>query len=67
MDKKKGIIIEDTSLDSDMSKFGDYDNPKDGCPNCGRYRIMLGDDKKHRCEKCGWCIEDEDYDTSIMH
>ena len=35
-----------------QAKMGDYDNPDTGCPNCGRYRIMLGDDGKHRCEKC---------------
>lgn len=48
-----------------QSKIGDYDNPKDGCPNCGRSRIMIGDDKKHRCEKCYWCIENNEYDTDF--
>ncbi len=40
---------------------GDYDNPPDGCPNCGRQRIMLCQDEKHHCEKCWWCIEDNKY------
>jgi hypothetical protein len=44
------------------SKNGNYDNPKDGCPSCSRHRVMIGDDKKHRCEKCAWCIEDNEYD-----
>ena len=48
-----------------FAKYGDYDNPENGCPNCGRYRIMLGDDKKHRCEKCYWCIEDNEYDEEF--
>ena len=49
--------------ESQWSKLGDYDNPENGCPNCGRHRVMIGDDKKHRCEKCSWCVEDNDYDT----
>jgi hypothetical protein len=38
-----------------------YDNPDNGCPNCGRYRIELCRNGKHRCEKCGWVVEDEIY------
>ena len=49
-----------------QSKMGPYDNPENGCPNCGRHRVMIGDDKKHRCEKCGWCIEDSEYDLEIL-
>lgn len=49
-----------------QAKMGDYDNPDTGCPNCGRYRIMLGDDGKHRCEKCCWCIEDKEYDMELL-
>ena len=48
------------------NKCGDYENPENGCPNCGRFRVMLGDDKKHRCEKCCWCIEDADYDLELL-
>lgn len=36
------------------------------CPNCGRSRVMLGKDKKHRCEKCAWCIEDSNYDRDLI-
>lgn len=32
------------------------------CPNCGRNRLLIGDDGKTRCEKCGWCMEDGKYD-----
>jgi len=46
-------------------KIGDYDNPSDGCPNCGRFRVMIGEDKKHRCEKCCWCIEDKAIDAAL--
>ncbi len=65
MDKDNIKINEDISLDDDLSKFGEYDNPENGCPNCSRYRIMLGDDGKHRCEKCYWCIEDKEYDSEF--
>ena len=47
-------------------KIGSYENPEQGCPNCGRHRIMKGNDNKHRCEKCCWCIEDNDYDRQFM-
>lgn len=25
-----------------------------------------GDDGKHRCEKCAWCIEDAGYDGEFL-
>ena len=57
---------EDEWFAKQHSKNGDYDNPENGCPNCGRFRVMKGDDKKHRCEKCGWCIEDDQYDADFI-
>ena len=54
--------MDDDDLARNAAKSGDYENPADGCPNCGRHRVMIGDDGKHRCEKCAWCIEDRDYD-----
>lgn len=48
------------------AKMGDYENPPNGCPNCGRHRVMRGDDGKHRCEKCAWCIEDNRYDGEFL-
>jgi ribosomal protein L37AE/L43A len=45
-------------------KLGDYIDGE--CPQCQRNRLMLGDDKKRRCEKCGWCIEDESYDSDVL-
>lgn len=27
------------------------------CPNCGRERLCLCPNGKHRCEKCNWCPE----------
>lgn len=31
------------------------------CPNCGRYRLELYENNKRVCEKCEWCVEDEEY------
>lgn len=59
-------VEEDKHFDEQVAKCGDYDNPENGCPKCGRQRVMLGDDKKHRCEKCAWCIEDNDYDGDFF-
>lgn len=41
--------------------IGDYDNPENGCENCGRYRVLLCGNDKHRCEKCNWCPELKKY------
>ena len=45
-----------------MSKFGQWlrytGTP---CPNCGRYRLGLYENHKRVCEKCEWCVEDEEY------
>lgn len=27
---------------------------------------MIGDDGKHRCEKCCWCIEDGEIDMAML-
>ena len=48
-----------------QAKCGEYENPEGGCPACGRFRVMLGDDGKHRCEKCHWCIEDAAIDEEL--
>ena len=31
------------------------------CPNCGRVRVEEWSCGKRICEKCNWCIEDENY------
>ena len=31
------------------------------CPNCRRVRVEEWSCGKRICEKCHWCIEDEDY------
>ena len=41
--------------------LGEYDNPPDGCPNCGRFRLCICDNGKHRCEKCNWVPENDEY------
>lgn len=46
------------------SKCGDYQDM--ACPNCSRHRIMMGADGKRRCEKCCWCVEDEEYDGELL-
>ena len=38
---------------------GEY--TEEECPECTRERIMLCQDGKRHCEKCGWCIEDNGY------
>lgn len=55
----------DKWLAEQIAKIGDYENPAQGCPNCSRHRVMIGDDGKHRCEKCYWCIEDNQYDRDF--
>ena len=32
-----------------------------GCPHCGRMRLCLCTNGKHRCEKCNWSPELNDY------
>ena len=27
------------------------------CPHCGRERLCICPNEKHRCEKCNWCPE----------
>ena len=42
-----------------IDRSGEYNGQV--CPNCKRLRMMLCNDGKRRCEKCAWCIEDEEY------
>ena len=51
--------------DEQRSKCGDYTNQN--CTNCGRERVMLGSDGKHRCEKCSWVQEDNERDFDLVH
>ena len=56
---------EDEIRERNRNKMGEYTG--DDCPNCGRQRIMIcEDDKKRRCEKCYWCIEDKAYDLEFL-
>ena len=52
------------SIERYLSKMGPYTGEQ--CPNCGRTRIMLGKDGKHRCEKCAWNVEDSKYDGDLV-
>lgn len=45
--------------------LGPYDNGDTGCPNCGRRRLCLCPNGKHRCEKCDWCPEDGAYVPNV--
>jgi len=38
---------------------GDYNG--ESCPNCGRQRVMIVQDGKRQCEKCNWCVDDNQY------
>lgn len=36
------------------------------CPKCGRVRVEHYTNGKHVCEKCHWCIEENQYRESIF-
>lgn len=38
--------------------LGDYTGC---CPKCGRQRLCICPNGKHRCEKCNWCPENNSY------
>ena len=44
-------------------ELGDY--ASENCPNCGRQRLCKCANEKHRCEKCNWCSEINDYAPSV--
>ncbi len=39
-------------------RFNLYDNSQSVCAACGRNRISLCLNGKHRCEKCDYCPEE---------
>ena len=41
--------------------LGDYDNTEKGCEKCGRHRVCICQNGKHRCEKCDWSPEIQGY------
>lgn len=44
-------------------KWDDYYDTEN-CPHCGRLRLMIAHTEygtKRVCEKCGWCVEDNNY------
>ena len=43
----------------DLGEYLGYDH--EPCPNCGRLRVEIYSGGKHICEKCKWCIEDDEY------
>jgi len=61
-----GIINEGEEAKQDAHDkqwaLGDYvNNP---CPQCGRHRLCVCSNGKHRCEKCDWCPEYDEYAPS---
>ena len=45
-----------------MSRLGELiDYTGEECPNCGRVRVEAWTCGKRICEKCHWCIEDNEY------
>jgi hypothetical protein len=56
-------IVKEFTLDNEEERereewrLGDYDNMGTGCPNCGRQRLCLCNNGKHRCEKCNYVVE----------
>jgi hypothetical protein len=43
--------------------LGEYDNGDNGCPECGRHRLCICPNGKHRCEKCDWSPEEQKFIT----
>jgi len=41
--------------------MGEYANGENGCERCGRMRVTLCRNGMHRCEKCNWCPELNDF------
>lgn len=44
--------------------LGEYANGDTGCSHCGRMRLCRCPNGKHRCEKCNWSPELNDYAPS---
>lgn len=44
--------------------LGEYSGTK--CPNCGRYRLCICPNGKHRCEKCEWVPEENRYVMEVI-
>ena len=56
---------EESQLQQDQrDKAGNYVTGT--CSHCDRQRVMVGVDGKHRCEKCAWCLEDNDFDYDFL-
>lgn len=51
-------IDEEEKLDAEW-KHGEYVH--EACQNCGRFRVCVCPNGKHRCEKCNWSPELQDY------
>ena len=49
------------ALERSEWSLGDYDNGEAGCENCGRSRLCICPNGKHRCEKCDWSPELKGY------
>jgi hypothetical protein len=47
------------SAEKDAWHLGDYISGS--CENCGRQRVCICPNGKHRCEKCNWVPEDQMY------
>ena len=44
------------------NSMGDYQvYAKEACPKCGKVRVERWGCGKDICEKCHWCIQDNDY------
>lgn len=58
-----------SELDEEEKAFWDEMGECEGytgeeCPNCGRVRVEHWSGGKDICEKCHWCIQDNDYFTN---
>lgn len=53
------LIIDDGDTKERKYDLGDY--VSEDCPNCGRQRLCICENGKHRCEKCNWVVEENMY------
>lgn len=58
-------IPEETEEEKFWDEMGECEGyTGETCPNCGRVRVEHWGCGKDICEKCHWCLQDNDYFTN---